>query len=1250
MRTFLILLCSLACTLSGQPITHAEDPAFQILFDGKTLNGWKGNEGLWSVQDGAIVGETTAENPTNGNTFLVWQGGDVGDFEFRCLVRFQGNNSGVQYRSSVVDPNPYVLKGYQADLHPKQDYIGMMYGEKTGRGIIATRGQRITVGADGKTTVDAKLVADETIVGEQWNELRIIAVGNRLIHQVNGVTTVDITDNHPDAAATGLLGLQLHAGPPMKCEFRGLLLRSLDAEAGKQLIATTVAATKTQSDKAADQANVGDTIQGSGWITADPKPNWIWVKQSTDGQRIWFRHEFDIDGEIKAAAIYATCDNKINVTINGKPAGKSNRWEAPVQTAVSELLKPGRNVIAIAGENEGGVAALVAKLQIQLASGKTQTVITDANWLTIETKPADWDAPQADTTAWAKAIPNGKLGKQPWGVPAVGGAAAGDSDRLNPRNVYAPPGFVVERVHVVTGDQGSWVSLATDPQGRLYACDQAGAGLYRLTIADDGSAEVEKVSVGELSSISGIQGMVWANDGLWVHRNGGNLHHLTDTDGDGNLDHQVTYPGTTGGGEHGNHAVIVTEDGEALYLDGGNHAPLAQHERSRVPTWSEGLLLPRMWDARGHARGKLAPGGWVTRLDPETKKQTVYTIGFRNQYDIALNRFGDLFTYDADMEWDLGLPWYRPTRICFVNSGGDYGWRSGSGKWPTYYEDSLPPVVEIGPGSPTGVSSGAGAHFPTRYQDGLFALDWTFGTIYSIKLIPDGAGYRGEAEAFVYGSPLPVTDSVVGHDGCLYFAVGGRGSASALYRVRYLGDDSCDAPQDVDAVADGARAMRRDLEAFHGVSDPRALDKAWPLLSSNDRFLRHAARVAVESQPVDSWANRVPTESDPQSRVTATVALARMGTADHQAEAVKGLLSLDAKSLRRETLLGMLRAYALLFSELESPTLDQRKAVVAQLDPLLPSDDRDVNVELVRLLTYLRSPTVVAKTLALIQDRTPMPHPAWAEIASRNSGYGAAIQNVLDSNPPTAEIMYAFILRNLRTGWTIPQRRAYFEFLNEAAKASGGASYSGYLTRIRDEALGNCTDAERLALQYITGEDFNPKPDFPIADPVGPGQKWTTQAVLGAMRGKPDFERGRSLFFSAKCASCHRMTGLGGNIGPDLTSVRNKFDRDYVAQAIVEPSKDISDQYGSSSVLTVGGQVHTGLVVEQPNGDLLVYPVDENAKSITIAADDVELVKPSKVSQMPAELLDRLNAGEVRDLIEYVMAAGDPNDKRYQDK
>ncbi len=126
---------------------------------------------------------------------------------------------------------------------------------------------------------------------------------------------------------------------------------------------------------------------------------------------------------------------------------------------------------------------------------------------------------------------------------------------------------------------------------------------------------------------------------------------------------------------------------------------------------------------------------------PRAKTIEMFTAGFRNEFDFAFDANGEIFTYDADMEWDIGSPWYRPTRICQATSGGDFGWRSGNGKWPVYYPDSLPPVVDIGPGSPTGGLFGTGAKFPAKYQRAFFGLDWTYGTLYAIHLTPDGASF-----------------------------------------------------------------------------------------------------------------------------------------------------------------------------------------------------------------------------------------------------------------------------------------------------------------------------------------------------------------------------------------------------------------------------------------------------------------------------------------------------------------------------
>ena len=159
--------------------------------------------------------------------------------------------------------------------------------------------------------------------------------------------------------------------------------------------------------------------------------------------------------------------------------------------------------------------------------------------------------------------------------------------------------------------------------------------------------------------------------------------------------------------------------------------------------------------------GQLAPGGWIARTDPEGEEWELVSIGYRNEFDIAFNVEGDLFTYDADMEWDVGSPWYRPTRVNHATSGSEFGWRSGTGKWPEYYPDSLGSVVDIGPGSPTGIVFGTRARFPEKYQRALYIADWSYGKLYAVHLEADGATWRGEAEQFVAGSPLPLTDLFV---------------------------------------------------------------------------------------------------------------------------------------------------------------------------------------------------------------------------------------------------------------------------------------------------------------------------------------------------------------------------------------------------------------------------------------------------------------------------------------------------------
>ena len=1036
-------------------LANAEE--FQSLFNGQDLAGWQGDPTIWSVEEGAITGQTTADHPLEQNTFLVWTGGQVDDFELRLEYRLQGGNSGIQYRSRVLDQQKHIVGGYQADMEAGPKYTGILYEER-GRGILAKRGERTTIDAQGKRQVEKFGDAAElqkVIHPHDWNHYVVIAKGPRLRHFINGQLMSETIDQDKKArAASGVLALQIHKGPPMKVQFRNIRLRRLGADAAKK-----------QSQAA---------------------PHW-----------------------------------------------------------------------------------------------KSDSAATPAETLTLL------------------------------------------------------PGFHAELIYSVPREkEGSWVSMTVDPQGRLIVSDQGKAGLFRITppaLGEDASkTKVEKIEL----PISMAQGMTCAFDSLYVVVNDGDqqgkrsgLYRLRDTDGDDQYDQLRKLRDIHGRSEHGPHAIVPSPDGKTLTLIAGNHTHLPHPESSVVPrVWKEDLLHERIWDVNGHAVGIEAPGGWICRLDPEGKTWELFSMGYRNPYDIAYNRAGELFTYDADMEWDLGLPWYRPTRVCHVTSGSEFGWRAGSGKWPPYYPDSLPAMLNIGTGSPTGITFGYGAKFPEKYRHALFICDWSFCKLYALHLEPKGATYRATREEFVTGAPLPLTDIVINpHDGAMYFTIGGRNTQSGLYRVTYSGDDlpkiaSATAPASTSSNPTPAAQLRRQLEAWHGKQDPTAVDAAWPSLDHADRFVRFAARTAIEWQPVQQWQDRALAETRVNATIEAMVALARCGDKNDATLAPRMIQSLGRLAwpeLTEPQQLGLLRAYGLIWTRLDPSDPSLRSTVAARLNNYYPAaDNAKLNRELSRLLTYLGAPDVVAKTIQLLETA------------------------------PTQEeqIHYAFVLRERIAEASPALQQRYFRWFEQVRGFHGGHSMRGFVEAIRDQAAKGLSDDRRTALADALAIDLaNTEPL-----PTGPARtfvkKYTVEeivALLNSHMHHRDFDRGRRLFATALCFRCHRLGGEGGSTGPDLTAAGRRFSHRDLAEAIVDPSKVVSDQYRATQFLLNSGKVVKGRIANLSNNKLMVVtnmlaPGDYT----TIDRSEIESSSLVAISEMPEGLLNTFSEDEIRDLLAYLISGG----------
>ena len=382
--------------------------------------------------------------------------------------------------------------------------------------------------------------------------------------------------------------------------------------------------------------------------------------------------------------------------------------------------------------------------------------------------------------------------------------------------------------------------------------------------------------------------------------------------------------------------------------------------------------------------------------------------------------------------------------------------------------------------------------------------------------------------------------------------------------------------------------------------------------------------------------------------------LARCDFDGSKQPSIDRLLKVDFNKLDKTGKLALLRTYSVIMSRAGKATEKQIIALGKQLDPHYPTTDDNLNEELCRVLCYLQHPSVVSKTIDLMKT-TKISVPKYdPEMIKRGGHYGKTILAAMSENvaPNVLNIHFLFCLKDVTNGWSMDQRKAYLGELKELLSKKGGNYFSGYLNKIRESAIANVPDKDKLALQYLTGEikdiDLSKLPRA-----KGPGVAWTVDSGLDVLNKEPlkgrNFANGKKMYSAGLCVACHRFGDEGGGVGPDLTNLAKRMDYKAILESTIHPNMVVSNQFEQHELTMKDGSLMIGKIVSEEDGYYSLVQSGLQPLTLTkVEKSKVASKKGSKLSMMPGGLINSMNAEELKDLFAYFVSTGDRKHKIFR--